>query len=56
MLITALNPHIGYEKSAQIAKMAYQNNISLKEAALQLGYVTEHQFDQWVDPLKMVGG
>lgn len=56
MLITALNPHIGYEKSAQIAKLAYQNNISLKEAALQLGYVTEHQFDQWVDPLKMVGG
>ncbi|MDX9845996.1 MAG: class II fumarate hydratase [Tenuifilaceae bacterium] len=55
MLITALNPHIGYEKSAQIAKLAFAENLSLKEAALRLGYVTEQQFDSWVNPLKMVG-
>ncbi len=55
MLITALNPHIGYEKSAEIAKKAFALNISLKEAAMQLGYVTEHQFNEWVDPKKMVG-
>jgi fumarate hydratase class II len=55
MLVTALNPHIGYEKSAEIAKKAFAQNISLKEAALQLGYVTDYQFDQWVDPQKMVG-
>lgn len=55
MLATALNPHIGYEKSAQIANKAYAENISLKEAALELGFVTEYQFDTWVDPNKMVG-
>jgi fumarate hydratase class II len=55
MLITALNPHIGYEKSAEIAKLAFGQNLSLKEAALQLGYVTENQFDEWVDPTKMIG-
>jgi fumarate hydratase class II len=55
MLITALNPHIGYEKSAKIAKKAFDENLSLKEAALQLGFVTEHQFDLWVDPRKMIG-
>lgn len=55
MLITALNPHIGYDKSAEIAKLAYEQNLSLKEAAMQLGYVSEEQFDRWVDPRGMVG-
>jgi fumarate hydratase class II len=53
MVVTALNPHIGYEKSAEIALMAYRNDLSLKEAALQLGYVTEEQFDAWVKPEEM---
>ena len=48
MLVTALNPHIGYDKSAQIAKKAHKENSSLKEAALALGYLTAEQFDQWV--------
>ena len=47
MLVTALNPHIGYDKSAQIAKKAHKENSSLKEAALALGYLTAEQFDQW---------
>ncbi|PLT31247.1 class II fumarate hydratase [Peribacillus deserti] len=54
MLVTALNPHIGYEKAAEIAKYAFSENLTLKEAALQLNYVTEQQFDEWVDPEKMV--
>ena len=54
MLITALNPHIGYEKSAAVAKMAYLENITLKEAALKLGFVNEEQFDKWVNPDSMV--
>ena len=54
MLITALNPHIGYEKSAAVAKMAYVENITLKEAALKLGFVNEEQFDKWVNPDSMV--
>ncbi|MFD2617042.1 class II fumarate hydratase [Terrilactibacillus laevilacticus] len=54
MLVTALNPHIGYEKSAQIAKLAHQKGISLKEAALETGILTEQQFDAYVDPKKMV--
>jgi fumarate hydratase class II len=53
MVVTALNPHIGYEKSAEIALMAYRNDLSLKEAALQLDYVTEEQFDAWVKPEEM---
>ncbi len=48
MLVTALNPHIGYDKAAQIAKKAHKENTSLKEAALALGYLTAEQFDQWV--------
>lgn len=48
MLVTALNPHIGYDKSAQIAKKAHKEGTSLKEAALALGHLTEDQFDQWV--------
>ena len=53
MLVTALNPHIGYEKSAQIAKQAYEKGISLKESALQLKFLTESEFDQWVCPKDM---
>jgi fumarate hydratase class II len=54
MLVTALNPHIGYENSAKIAKKAHKENKTLKEAAMELGLVTSEQFDQWVDPAKMV--
>jgi len=54
MLVTALNPHIGYDKSAQIAKKAHKEGTSLREAALALGYVTAEQFDAWVRPDKMV--
>jgi len=55
MLVTALNTHIGYEKAAGIAKKAFQDNSTLKEAALELGYLTEQEFDEWVDPIKMTG-
>lgn len=55
MLVTALNPHIGYEKSAEIAKKAFAENTTLREAALALGYVTDSDFTKWVDPKKMVG-
>jgi len=48
MLVTALNPHIGYDKSAKIAKKAHQENTGLKEAALSLGFLTAEQFDAWV--------
>jgi fumarate hydratase, class II len=53
MLVTALTPHIGYDKAAQIAKQAHQQRTTLKQAALALGYVTEEQFDQWLQPLQM---
>lgn len=55
MLVTALNPKIGYYKAAEIAQKAYAENKTLKEAALELGYVTPEEFDAWVDPAKMVG-
>ncbi len=55
MLVTALNPHIGYDKAAQIAKNAHKKGLTLRESALQLGYVTGEQFDQWVRPEDMVG-
>jgi fumarate hydratase class II len=55
MLVTALNPHIGYDKSAAIAKKAHREGTTLKAAALALGYVTEREFDQWVRPEKMTG-
>ena len=48
MLVTALNPHIGYEKAARISQTAYREGTSLREAALKMGYVTSEQFDQWV--------
>ena len=54
MLVTALNPHIGYDKAAQIAKNAHAKGITLKESALALGDVTAMQFDQWVRPEDMV--
>ncbi|TMH48159.1 MAG: class II fumarate hydratase, partial [Betaproteobacteria bacterium] len=54
MLVTALSPHIGYDKAAQIAKKAHKEGTTLKQAALALGYVTPEQFDQWVRPEKMV--
>jgi len=53
MLVTALNPHIGYEKAAKISLTAYREDISLKAAALKLGYLTEAQFDEWVRPADM---
>ena len=54
MLVTALNPHIGYDKAAQIAKNAHNKGLTLKESALALGYVTAQQFDAWVKPEDMV--
>jgi fumarate hydratase class II len=55
MLVTALNPHIGYENAAKIAKKAHKENKTLKQAAVELGLVTEEQFDLWVNPSKMIG-
>ncbi|QVY62753.1 class II fumarate hydratase [Cytobacillus gottheilii] len=54
MLVTALNPHIGYEKAAEIAKLAFNEGTTLREAALKTGYVNTAEFNQWVDPQKMV--
>lgn len=54
MLVTALNTHIGYDKAAEIAKTAHKQSLTLKQAALKLGYLTEEQFDQWVKPQDMV--
>lgn len=56
MLVTALNPHIGYENAARIAKKAHSENTSLREAALALGLLTNEQFDAWVRPEDMIGG
>ncbi|MGE0401543.1 MAG: class II fumarate hydratase [Kofleriaceae bacterium] len=55
MLVTALAPHIGYDKAAKIAKQAHADGTTLREAALALGYVTAEQFEQWVKPEDMVG-
>ena len=55
MLVTALNTKIGYYKAAEIAKKAYDDGTSLKEASLKLGYLTEEQFDKWVRPEDMIG-
>jgi fumarate hydratase class II len=54
MLVTALNPHIGYENAAKIAKKAHKENKTLKQTAIELGLVNADQFDQWVDPAKMI--
>ncbi|HEX8494086.1 MAG TPA: class II fumarate hydratase [Pyrinomonadaceae bacterium] len=53
MLVTALNPHIGYDKAAQVAKNAHKKGISLRESAIQLGFLTGEQFDQYVKPDEM---
>ena len=55
MLVTALNPHIGYDKAAQIAKQAHRSGSTLREAALASGHVSAEQFDAWVRPEAMVG-
>ncbi|MDX7998449.1 class II fumarate hydratase [Xenorhabdus sp. Reich] len=55
MLVTALNTHIGYDKSAEIAKKAHKEGLTLKQSAMQLGYLTEAEFDEWVRPEDMVG-
>ena len=56
MLVTALNTKIGYYKAAEIANTAHANGTSLKEEAVRLGYVTPEQYDEWVNPAKMIGG
>lgn len=53
MLVTALNPHIGYDKAAAVAKKAHAENLSLKEAAVGLGFLTAAQFDEWIQPTAM---
>ena len=55
MLVTALNPHIGYDKSAKIAKNAHKKGLTLKQSALELGYLNEEQFANWVKPEQMIG-
>ncbi|MCT8334516.1 class II fumarate hydratase [Leptospira sp. 85282-16] len=54
MLVTALNPHIGYDNAAKIAKLAHKENTTLKEAGIKLGILTAGQFDQWVKPEEMI--
>jgi fumarate hydratase class II len=54
MLVTALNPHIGYDRAAEIAKKAYAQGTTLREAAMELGYLTSEEFDQWVRPETML--
>ena len=54
MLVTALTPHIGYDRAAEIGKKAHREGTTLKEAALALGYVSADDFDAWADPGKMV--
>jgi fumarate hydratase class II len=55
MLVTALNPHIGYDKSAAIAKKAHKEGTSLRDAAIASGHLTADEFDAWVRPEAMVG-
>ena len=55
MLVTALNTHIGYDKAAKIAKTAHENGTTLKQEAVNLGFLTEEQFDEWVNPMEMTG-
>ena len=56
MLVTALNPYIGYESAAKIAKKAHKENKSLREAALELGLLNYEKLDEWVRPEDMIGG
>jgi len=55
MLVTALNPHIGYEKAAMIAKTALKEHITLKEAGVKLNLLTDEEYDEWVNPKEMIG-
>ena len=55
MLVTALNPVLGYDKAAKIAKIAYEEKLNLKQACIKLGFLTEEEFDQYVNPEKMIG-
>jgi len=55
MLVTALNPHIGYEKAAAVAKKAHAENLSLREATLALGLLSGEEFDRYVRPEAMIG-
>ena len=55
MLVTALNPHIGYYKAAEIAQTAHKDGKTLKQTAIDLGYLTAEEFDKWVNPIDMVG-
>ena len=55
MLVTALNPYIGYDKASIIAKSAHKNGTTLKEAAVASGYLTAEQFDEWIRPEQMIG-
>ena len=55
MLVTALNPHIGYDAAAKIAKTAHKNGTTLKEEAIKLGFLNEEQFKEWVRPEDMLG-
>ena len=54
MLVTALNPHIGYDKAAKVAKKAHTENLSLREAIVELGYMSAEEFDKLVQPEKMI--
>jgi fumarate hydratase, class II len=55
MVVTALTPHIGYDKAAEIAKKAHHEGLTLKQAAVELGFITETEYDEWVRPQHMVG-
>ena len=55
MLVTALNNHIGYDKAAKIAKNAHEKGTTLRQSALELGYLTNDEFNQWVKPEDMIG-
>jgi len=55
MLVTALNPHIGYDNASKIAKDAHKNGTTLKEAAVASGLLTAEQFDEWIVPEQMIG-
>ena len=54
MLVTALNPHIGYDNAAKIAKKAHADGTTLKQAGIDLGLLTEEQFNDWIDPKSMI--
>ena len=55
MLVTALNPHIGYDNAAKIAKNAHEKGLTLRQSAIELGLVNEQQFEEWVRPSEMTG-